>query len=139
MRREHIAFPCGEISLEGVLHLPDGEGTFPGVVVCHPHPLYGGDMENNVVITICQAMVARSVAALRFNFRGAGGSGGQFGGGVKERDDVTAALDYLFLQKRNRRRTDGGGRIFFWRGGSFPGGSTGQSREETGTGIAGAE
>jgi len=95
LRREHIAFPCGKISLEGVLHLPDGEGTFLGVVVCHPHPLYGGDMENNVVITICQAVVARSVAALRFNFRGAGGSGGQFGGGVRERDDVTAALDYL--------------------------------------------
>lgn len=99
MTRERIAIPCGDISLEGVLHLPGGDGPFAGVVVCHPHPLYGGDMENNVVIAICQALVARSVAALRFNFRGAGGSGGIFGGGVKERDDVKAALDYLTARK----------------------------------------
>lgn len=99
MTREHIAIPCGDISLEGVLHLPGGGGLFPGVVVCHPHPLYGGDMENSVVVTICLALVARSIAALRFNFRGAGGSGGHFGGGEKEQDDVKAALDYLAARK----------------------------------------
>jgi len=94
-----VAFPCGEISLEGALHLPEGDVPFPGVAVCHPHPLYGGDMDNNVVVTICQALTARKVAALRFNFRGAGGSGGMFGGGVKEQDDVKAALDYLGSRK----------------------------------------
>ena len=95
MKRERASIPCGGISLEGVLHLPEGRVASAGVVVCHPHPLYGGDMENNVVITVCQALVERLVVALRFNFRGAGGSGGRFGGGVKEQEDVMAALDYM--------------------------------------------
>jgi len=95
LKSEHVSIPCGEISLEGVLHLPDSKSPYPAVIVCHPHPLYGGDMDNGVVVTICQALVTQSIAVLRFNFSGAGGSGGKFGGGVKEREDVKAALDYL--------------------------------------------
>jgi alpha/beta superfamily hydrolase len=95
MKSERVSIPCGEISLEGILHLPDGKSPYPAVIVCHPHPLYGGDMDNNVVVTICQGLVTQSIATLRFNFRGVGGSGGRFGGGVKEQDDVKAALDYL--------------------------------------------
>lgn len=94
-----MSIPCGEIKLEGILHLPDSKSPYPAVVACHPHPLYGGDMDNNVVVIICQALAMHSVAALRFNFRGVGGSGGKFGGGVKERDDVIAALDYLGARK----------------------------------------
>jgi putative ATPase len=90
-----VEFPCGGITLEGELHLPPGEGPFPAVVVCHPHSLYGGNMDNNVVMAICEALSAESVAALRFNFRGVGGSGGAFGGGTGERDDVAAALDFV--------------------------------------------
>ena len=52
-----------------------------------------------MVVALCQALVARSITALRFNFRGAGGSSGRFGGGVKERDNVKAALDYLAARK----------------------------------------
>ncbi|MFH1381490.1 MAG: alpha/beta family hydrolase [Chloroflexota bacterium] len=95
MTTKHVSFPCGDITLEGELQLPDGKGPFPGVVVCHPHPLRGGDMENNVVVAVCQALVAKSIAALRFNFRGVGNSGGTFGGGMSEQDDVKAALDFL--------------------------------------------
>jgi hypothetical protein len=87
-----------------VLHLPEGAGPFPASVVCHPHPLYGGDMDNNVVLTVCGALVARSWGALRFNFRGTGRSEGQFGGGSGEREDVKAALDYL----QTRAEVDGG-------------------------------
>lgn len=94
-----MSIPCGEIKLEGILHLPDSKSPYPAVVACHPHPLYGGDMDNNVVVIICQALAMHSVAALRFNFRGVGNSGGKFGGGVKERDDVIAALDYLGARK----------------------------------------
>src|SRR5439155_1037306 len=57
--------------LEGALHLPE-QTPAPGIVVCHPHPLYGGDMRNNVVDAICDMAVAEGVAALRFNFRGLG-------------------------------------------------------------------
>jgi alpha/beta superfamily hydrolase len=92
-------FPCGpssgRITLEGELHLPEGNGPFPGVVVCHPHPLYGGNMQNNVVMAICQGLLAHSMAAFRFNFRGVGRSGGVYGGGITEREDVKAALAFV--------------------------------------------
>ena len=91
----HVEFPCGDITLEGEWHLPEREATFPAVVVCHPHSLYGGNMNNNVVVSICEALSQQGIAALRFNFRGVGSSGGQFGGGVNERDDVRAALGFL--------------------------------------------
>ncbi len=88
-------FPCGDISLEGELYLPQGSGPSPAVVVCHPHPLYGGNMENNIVTAICQALSQQSIAAFRFNFRGVGNSNGAFGGGITEQEDVKAALNFL--------------------------------------------
>ena len=94
MKRVHISFPCGDISLEGVWHFPEGSGPFPAVIVCHPHPLYGGSMSSNVVFAICQALAQQSIAALRFNFRGVGRSGGEFGGGIAEQEDVRAALAF---------------------------------------------
>jgi alpha/beta superfamily hydrolase len=81
--------------LEGEWHLPPGREPFLAVVVCHPHPLYGGDMLNNIVMAICQELSRHSVAAFRFNFRGVGNSGGSFGGGVAEQEDVRAALDHV--------------------------------------------
>jgi alpha/beta superfamily hydrolase len=95
LKSERVSIPCDEIKLEGILHLPDSKSPYPAAVVCHPHPLYGGDMDNNVVVIICQALAMHSIVALRFNFRGVGGSEGKFGGGVKERDDLVATLDYL--------------------------------------------
>ena len=89
------SFPCGDITLEGEWHLPGGMGPFPAVVVCHPHPLYGGDMWNNVVTAIFCALPRYSVAAFRFNFRGVGNSGGYFGGGTDEQQDVRAALEFM--------------------------------------------
>lgn len=94
MKRLHISFPSGELTLEGVWHLPDTNGPLPAVIVCHPHPLYGGSMSANVVFAICQALAEASIAALRFNFRGVGKSQGRFGGGIAEQDDVRAALDF---------------------------------------------
>lgn len=95
MSRVHITFPHADISLEGVWHFPEGTGPFPAVIVCHPHPLYGGNMSNNIVFAICQALAQESIAALRFNFRGVGKSGGAFGGGIAEQEDVKAALAFV--------------------------------------------
>ena len=89
-----LTFACGDLTLEGALHLPTATPA-PGVVVCHPHPQYGGEMENNVVMAACSALVERGYAALRFNFRGVGGSDGAFDQGQGEREDVRAALRYL--------------------------------------------
>lgn len=94
MREERLAFPCGELTLEGVLHRPEGTPQ-ASVVVCHPHPLYGGDMHNHVVVAVCRALAAAGLAALRFNFRGVGASQGAFAGGLGEQEDVRAALDKL--------------------------------------------
>ena len=99
MKTERVIFKCGEIELEGQMQFPDNHQKVRAVIVCHPHSLYGGDMNNNVVMTVCNAIVENGLAALRFNFRGVGRSGGRFGGGIKEREDVKAAIDYLKLRQ----------------------------------------
>jgi len=95
VKKERLMIPCGEIALEGVLWIPEGVGPFPGVVVCHPHPLYGGNMNVNIVHEVCVACGERSIASLRFNFRGVGKSGGRHENGIGEREDVKAALSFL--------------------------------------------
>jgi alpha/beta superfamily hydrolase len=89
-----ITFTSEDLTLEGILHEP-ASTPFPAAIVCHPHPLYGGDMNNNVVVAVCQALAATGIASLRFNFRGVGRSEGNYGDGVGERTDVAAALAYL--------------------------------------------
>lgn len=89
---KEINFPCGEITLEGIFALPEGEGPFGLVIVCHPHPLYGGNMYNNVVHAICQKVEERKISWLKFNFRGVGKSGGSFAGGIGEKEDLKAAI-----------------------------------------------
>lgn len=89
-------FKSEEILLEGMLHVPSGVDHTPyAVVVCHPHPLYGGSMHNAVVKELCRALEEEGVIALRFNFRGVGASEGVYQEGVGERLDVIAALDFL--------------------------------------------
>lgn len=99
-RTRPSAFPAanGGPLLEGILHLPDGSGPFPAALVCHPHPLMGGTMDNTVVAAVCRALAAQGWAALRFNFRGAGRSGGSFDEGRGEMDDAAGALDFLCAQ-----------------------------------------
>jgi uncharacterized protein len=89
---EQVSIASARVTLEGVL-VP---GTAPGgVVITHPHPLFGGSMANNVVWTAARAFAARHMAALRFNFRGVGRSTGTYGGGLEETEDVVAALEFL--------------------------------------------
>jgi alpha/beta superfamily hydrolase len=106
MTTQPVLFRADNLALEGVLHAPalPEEAPSPGAVVCHPHPLYGGDMHNPVVVAVCDALAAEGIAALRFNFRGAGGSEGSHDGGLREREDVRAALDFLASQPGVDRR-----------------------------------
>ncbi len=71
------------------------EGQKGAAVVLHPHPLYGGSMHNNVVDALARAAAGASMAVLKFNFRGVGGSSGQHDQGRGEQDDVLAATDWL--------------------------------------------
>jgi hypothetical protein len=64
------------------------------IVLCHPHPLYGGDMYNNLVEGLQNALAQAGFSTLRFNFRGVGGSAGGYGEGVAEVGDVQAAVQF---------------------------------------------
>lgn len=89
----------GDHQLQGLLEVPDTGDTEAdvvrgGVVVAHPHPVYGGTMANPIVYHLAKACRARGLATLRFNFRGVGRSGGHYGGGIEHRD-VRAASAFL--------------------------------------------
>lgn len=86
----------GELRLVARHEPPLGEppaGGLRAAVVCHPHPLYGGTLDNKVVHGLARALSEHGLHVLRFNFRGAGGSEGRHDAGRGERTDVRAALD----------------------------------------------
>ncbi|MDA1062456.1 MAG: hypothetical protein O2895_06080 [Chloroflexi bacterium] len=97
-----ITIPSGEANLEGVLLLPDSAidgaagvaAPLPAVVICHPHPQYGGSMDNNVVFGAATGVLEHGIAALLFNFRGVGGSDGVVSDRDEARLDALAALDF---------------------------------------------
>jgi alpha/beta superfamily hydrolase len=95
MKKTRISFPSGGLSLEGILAVPEGTGPFPAVIVCHPHPLYGGSMDNNVVYSLSETLTQASLVSFKFNFRGVGGSQGESGQGIAEREDVEAAISFI--------------------------------------------
>ncbi|HEV3419996.1 MAG TPA: alpha/beta family hydrolase [Candidatus Acidoferrum sp.] len=86
--------PAGR--LESILWTPTrSDSRLLAAVICHPHPLFGGTMHNKVVYNAAKTMDALGLPVLRFNFRGAGLSGGVHDNGRGEQGDVQAALDYL--------------------------------------------
>jgi alpha/beta superfamily hydrolase len=89
---EKVLIEGPEVTLEGRL-FPGTGGE--GAVITHPHPRFGGSMDNNVVWTVVRALLARGWAALSFNFRGVGRSTGASGEGLNEVEDVAAALKFL--------------------------------------------
>ena len=93
MIETELKIGAGPRILEARLARPEGHQA--GAVVCHPHPQFGGDMDNAIVTLIASALVDAGRAVLRFNFGGVGGSGGTYGGGVAEVDDVRAAVAAL--------------------------------------------
>jgi alpha/beta superfamily hydrolase len=89
---ENLTLKVNALSLEARF---SAGGGADGVVITHPHPLYGGSMDNNVVWTAVRTFGERGWSTLRFNFRGVGASTGSYGGGLEEVEDVVAATDYL--------------------------------------------
>ena len=104
---EKIAIPVGQYRLEGYWQ---AGALGKGVVITHPHPLYGGTMNNPVVETVQRAFQQRGYASLRFNFRGVGSSQGNHDNGIGEQDDVRAAIAYV--ENRNVRSVDLAGYSF---------------------------
>lgn len=111
-----LAGPAGQ--LEGMLHLPEmhsltptlsrvaGEGANESLretntfepraiaVVAHPLPTMGGTMDNKVVTTLAKTFAELGCATLRFNFRGAGASEGEFDSGTGEMEDLLAVIQH---------------------------------------------
>jgi len=89
---ENIVFKSSEVEIEAIFR--EGKRR-KGTVITHPHPLYGGNMDNGVVTAVARTLAQKDYTTLRFNFRGVGGSSGSYDNGVGEQKDVQAARAYL--------------------------------------------
>ncbi|MBW1851346.1 MAG: alpha/beta fold hydrolase [Deltaproteobacteria bacterium] len=92
MAEEKIFIQSDGLKIEALIDESPGQEA---VVVTHPHPLYGGDMYNNVVQSMISAYKQKGFTTLRFNFRGVGRSEGKHGQGIEEQEDVRSALAFL--------------------------------------------
>lgn len=88
--------PAGAI--EAMIERPPGARGDIMAVCCHPHPLYGGTMQNKVVHTLARACQDQRVTSVRFNFRGVGSSEGEHDDGVGESEDAAAVADFAMRQ-----------------------------------------
>ena len=91
-REEKVYWNNGSLKIEGMLGKQDGES---GCVICHPHPLMGGSMHNNVVEAIRDSFSSLNYTTLRFNFRGVGNSTGNYDEGGGEQSDILSAQEFL--------------------------------------------
>jgi len=88
-----LAGPAGR--LEALVEEPEDGAAHSAVLVCHPHPLYGGTMHNKVVFRIARGLRRAGLVVLRFNFRGVGRSQGEYAQIAGEIEDARAALGWL--------------------------------------------
>jgi len=85
-------FLSGDYEIEGIFNERTED---KGVVITHPHPLYGGDMHNMVVETMVHAYDKKGYSTLKINFRGVGKSQGNYDNGIGEQADVLSAISFL--------------------------------------------
>lgn len=88
-QRSSIAGPAGAVDCATDLPAGEPRGT---AVICHPHPQFGGTLDNKVVQTVARAFVQLGWRAVRFNFRGVGNSAGAWDEGRGEIDDALAVV-----------------------------------------------
>ncbi|MFV0409310.1 MAG: alpha/beta hydrolase [Paracoccus sp. (in: a-proteobacteria)] len=88
--------------LEGRYH-PQAKPDAPIAIILHPHPQYGGTMNNRVIYNLHYAFHKIGFTVMRFNFRGVGRSQGEFDQGIGELSDAAAALDYLQAMNPNSK------------------------------------
>jgi len=94
-RIESLFIPGPAGKLEALFEEPEDQAPREAVLVCHPHPQYGGTMHNKVVYRIARAMRRAGAVALRFNYRGVNLSEGVYDDGIGEMEDTRAALELL--------------------------------------------
>ena len=97
-----VIFPGPDGRLEGRYH-PQQRRDAPIALMLHPHPQFGGTMNNRVVYNLHYTFYRMGFSVLRFNFRGVGRSQGEYDQGVGELSDAAAALDYLQAMNQNAK------------------------------------
>ena len=86
--------PCGPLEAK-LWEPPKGAAVKVAAVFCHPHPLYGGTMDNKVVQTLARAFIGLGYACARMNFRGVGQSEGTHDAGIGETDDIALLYEHM--------------------------------------------
>ena len=97
-----VIFPGPDGRLEGRYH-PQKVKDSPLAIILHPHPQFGGTMNNKVVYNLHYAFREMGFTVLRFNFRGVGRSQGEYDQGFGELSDAAAALDYVQTMNTNAK------------------------------------
>ena len=97
-RKERLMLPGAVGAIECLLEVPADFYGARVALICHPHPLYQGTMDNKVVHTLARAMQELGIATLRFNFRGVGKSAGEYAEGLGEIDDAVLLANWLQAQ-----------------------------------------
>lgn len=92
LTEEKIYIENGKLIIEALRHI---SASPKGVIICHPHPLMGGSMYNNVVEAIVSAFAAEDFTTVRFNFRGVGASTGSYDEGRGEAQDIYSVYEFL--------------------------------------------
>jgi alpha/beta superfamily hydrolase len=95
---EKVVIDGPAAAIEAMIERPPGARGDIVAVCCHPHPLYGGSMQNKVVHTLARACQDQGVTSVRFNFRGVGGSEGKHDDGVGESGDAAAVADFAMRE-----------------------------------------
>lgn len=94
-REQQITLPGAVGELEGITTAPEQSDINATVIICHPHPLYDGTMNNKVVYTLARSFDQLGLHTVRFNFRGVGKSAGAYGDGIGETEDVLALIEWV--------------------------------------------
>lgn len=98
--RQMIMGPVGDIEL--LITVPDDKIAEATVIICHPHPLFGGTMNNKVVTTMAKTFHEMGLHTVRFNFRGVGKTAGVHDAGNGETQDLLALIQWV----KNQRAQD---------------------------------
>ena len=97
---ERIFITNNDIKLEAELFLSKLGTENVLILICHPHPQYGGNMFNNVVSGVFNKLVRNDISCIRFNFRGVGRSTGSHSNGTGELSDVHACIDFVINERK---------------------------------------
>jgi hypothetical protein len=100
---EQVFISNNDVKLEAELFQSNSGKKKLIILICHPHPQFGGNMFNNVVSGVFKALIKSEISCLRFNFRGVGRSTGNHSDGTGELSDVHTCIDFLINERFFRK------------------------------------